>query len=494
MARPRPAIPQHEPLIELPTYPDEDSSARDVLGDTSRCSWCGVAHTGGPEFCEKAPVLTIEEREELLKDTYPAIGVVEDVEEDEEPDRPLSTSPENEPQFIYLAGTAGTGKSFQARQRAEDYTDAILMATTGIAAVNLGGTTINSVLRYFDTGDMQTSYEFGRLGIALRNLGDSGFTRLIVDEVSMMDGRQLTILCTALDEVNERRVSDGKRPMGITLVGDFAQLPPVNAPYAFQSPVWDRFDANTTLLTEPRRHADPAFVAALQQVRRGDQTAIDYFRQFITKSEDREFQGTSILAKNDEVDRYNKIRMIELKQPEQTFTNRRTGELNAEWKHIPDTLVLKPTCLVMILSNRFDKETREIIYANGDLGYYQGKLDENTAKVKLLRTGYDVHVSRVVRERKFATGKKGIKAPREEKHGSLDYMPLRAAYASTVHRSQGLSLDRVQLMINSQFWLQSGMIYVGLSRARTPQGLRIVGTVDQFVARVRVNPLLERWL
>lgn len=417
-------------------------------------------------------------------------------DDDQEP-----TSPPDEPQFLYIAGTAGTGKSYLARQRAEQYTDAVLTASTGIAAVNVGGTTINSILGYYDTDSLQTEYEFGRLNVRLKRLVDSGYRRLLIDEISMMDGRQLDILCLAIDEVNEGR-ADGKQ-LGLTLVGDFAQLPPVKAPFVFERPSWERFEPHTILLTEPRRQADPDFVRALQAVRRGDKkAATEYFAPMLHQSEDRRFEGTCILAKNDEVERYNKIRMFDLPGPEHKFTATRTGEQAKEWKNIPDTLVLKPNCLVMCLANKkeqgFEGHPGEIIYANGDLAHFiRPQIPDHpmsAAIVKLLRNGREVVVERVAREKKAATGAKGVKKERETKEGSIVYMPLRVAYASTVHKSQGLSLDNVQVMINSQFFMTAGMLYVALSRARTPQGLRIVGSAAQFAARVRSNALIQRWL
>lgn len=412
-----------------------------------------------------------------------------------------SEGPENEPQFMALMGTAGTGKSYEARQRVANYDDAILCATTGIAAVNVDGTTINSLLRYYDTASLRTEYEFGRLNVALRQLAESGFTRIVCDEISMMDGNQLDILCLAIDEVNEGLLLKHKKPLGLTLVGDFAQLAPVKAPFVFEKASWARFEANTVMLTEPRRQADPDFVRALQGVRRGDREAAAYFRPMMTMAGDPKFDGTNITATNPEVDRINKLRMIDLMTPEHKYISIRTGDQKnqaSEWKHIPEQLILKPECLVMVLANFREQGMPDLVYANGDLAHYIGPVTENNPRsdvmVKLKRTGAVVRVKRVVREKKHATGNTGDKAPREQKVASIEYLPLRVAYGSTVHKSQGLTLDNVQLMINSQFWMNPGMLYVALSRARTPQGLKIVGSYDQFVARIRANPLIDRWL
>lgn len=456
-----------------PQFPDEDTSAASVLGPPRDL---------GP-----------------LTSWYSSILATQDPTDDH--DRYSRPVPADEPQFMYLAGTAGTGKTYVGRLRATNYDDALLCATTGIAAVNLGGTTINSILRYYDTASMQTEYEFGRLNVALKQIAGSGFRRLIIDEVSMMDGKQLDVLMLAVDEVNEWLVGQHERPLGITLVGDFAQLPPVKAPFVFERESWQRFEPNTLMLTEPRRQADPEFVRALQAVRRGDPAATDYFRPFMQPAAIPNFDGSSILAKNDEVDRMNKLRLLNLPGAVIPFAAVKTGKAAPEWKHIPDVLELKPEALVMILANAYDRtdpQNPELIYANGDLGHFTRPFRENDptspAYVRLHRTGTEVLVQRVVRENTKATGNKGKKAKREDVEGTISYLPLRVAYGTTVHKSQGLSLDNVQLMINSQFWMTSGMLYVALSRARTPQGLKIVGTADQFRARIRSNPKISRWL
>lgn len=413
-------------------------------------------------------------------------------------------TPDTEPVFQFVCGTAGCGKTTLVRNRCADYDDALLMATTGIAAVNLGEgvTTINSLLMFFDTNDLRSAYEVGRLGAFLNRFYRSGYRRLILDEVSMLDAEQLTILVTCIEDQNAQRESEGQEPFGLTLVGDFFQLPPVKAAFAFESPVWDRFEPNTLRLTKIWRQSDAEFLKALHAVRRGDrQTALDYFRERLHKSQESQYDGTTIFAKNDEVDRHNKLRLMQLLKPVETFTATRQGKQSGEWKQIPDRLELKPGCLVMILANRREKrpagddsgEPMPLIYANGDLGHYVGKFNESIAVVKLLRTGQEVYVHPAVKEKSSATGNKGVKAARNEIEGSITYMPLRVAYGTTVHKTQSLTLDRVQVVYHSQFWAQVGMLYTALSRCRTPEGLHLVGTPEQFAARVTVNPKLARW-
>lgn len=429
------------------------------------------------------------------------VGIIEDPEDGDEAEDPDTLPYPDEPIFSFLGGTAGTGKSYTAAERARNYNDAILAATTGIAAVNLGGRTINSILQYGNTDQLRVNYETGKLKAILSRLLHSGYYRLLVDEVSMMDGHQLDILVTAIEEINEFQLDKGKRPLGMTLIGDFAQLPPVNAPFVFQRAMWGRFEPNVTLLTEPRRQADPEFVRALQAVRRGDRgAALAYFGRMITSGSQDKFDGSTIFATNIEVDRHNKLRMLELSAPPEYFKAVRIGEQESEWqKQIPDQLEVKPGCLVMILANKTDQG--EMVYANGDLAHYVKKINENVAEVTLKRTGMSVFVGVTMKEKKSPTGHtgetkdaSGATLPRNAVTGSVTYMPLRVAYATTCHKSQGLSLDNVQIAFHSRFWATPGMMYVALSRARTPQGLRLVGSPAQFEARITVNPDIRRWL
>ncbi len=417
-------------------------------------------------------------------------------------EQPLALDPETEPVFQFVCGIAGSGKTTLIQKRVADYDDAILCATTGIAAVNLGEgvTTINSLLMFFDTNDLRTAYEVGRLGAFLNRFYRSGYRRLVIDEISMLDADQLTILVTCIEGLNEQHTEHGEPPLGLTIVGDFFQLPPVKAAFAFESPVWDRFEPNTLRLTKIWRQTDRAFLDGLHAVRCGDRNrALDYFASRLERSEESQYDGTTIFAKNDEVDRHNRLRMMQLMAPAETFPTERHGKQSSEWKQIPDTLVLKPGCLVMALANRRypkdedDPGPAELMYANGDLGHYLGKVSDRIARVKLLRNDREVDVVQAVKEKSTATGNKGVKADRNQVEGSVRYVPLRTAYGVTCHKTQGLSLDRVQIIFHSAFWMTPGMLYVAMSRCRTPEGLRLVGAAKQFEARIVTDPRVSRW-
>lgn len=419
--------------------------------------------------------------------------------------------------FSFINGPAGTGKTFLARAWAAASPGLTLTATTGIAAINMGdATTINALLKYYDTASLEEAYTAGFLQATLRKLRKAGLRRILLDEVSMLDGHQLTLLVRALDEVNgtgsgwetstedEEAEAQGMQ-VGLTLVGDFCQLPPVKAPFAFESPEWGRFEASTLNLTEVRRQADPEFVEALRAVRRGQpRAALEVLRDCLADKTLAHYDGPTLLAKNDAVDRYNGLRLDALKGETLVSRATRWGTLRPEWKNVPPELVLKAGALVMVLANRYDHEESRYLYVNGDLGVFEG-FEGTGARVTLHRTGAEELVAPIVREnlQPLEVGeRKALKAAGELERikgknkvvGAVRYLPLRVAYATTVHKSQGLSLDSVQVNLREPFMAAPGMVYVALSRARTQGGLRIVGSAETFLARCVADKRLEAWL
>ena len=402
--------------------------------------------------------------------------------------------------FEFIAGVAGTGKSWLVRERAKNSSGVKLTASTGIAAVNLASedytvTTINSLLWYYDTASLEDAWSSGKLDTALRKLYyDQGTREIILDEVSMLSGEQLNIILQGIDFLNDN-AERSMDPMGLTLVGDFCQLPPVSADaegFAFECSRWNRFEANTKILTEIKRQTDREFIEALGYVRSGNaDMATDYFSQFMVPRNDIDFEGTSIRAKNVHVDRHNALRLDRLSTPIHRFTTERSGTQLPEWKkNIPEVVEVKEGALVMLLVNKSINygDYKEFLYVNGDLGHVEGATEE-TCFVRLIRTGEQVEVEYTTKENAIL-GKNNQKVVIGECH----HMPLRLGWASTVHKAQGLTVDRAQIDLTNHFFGNPGMAYVALSRARTPEGLTIVGKPEVFMRRIAVDDRVRRWL
>lgn len=416
----------------------------------------------------------------------------------------------------FTCGVAGSGKTYLWRERiAADPSAGLLAATTGIAAINLGTTTLNSLLRFFDTDSLRDAYLTGALVRRLRDIRES-CRALVIDEVSMMDGDQLSILVRGAMECNTFLSPSGAPLLGITLVGDFGQLPPVRARWAFESDEWWRFDAHTTRLTKVWRQGLGSFLDALNFTRSGDggsaaellsQSGLEWHSAL-----DIQFDGTTIVPKNDQVDRFNTMALDRLPGATFALSNRRWGKQRGEWKQMPDRVTLKPGAYVMLLANAYTEdegEARELIYANGDCGHVIDRASDHLL-VRLVRNDREVVVSRVIRDHGAKDKPTGwdrrtghgewlpephwMPNKRRFVEGQIELWPVRLAYASTVHKSQGLSLDRLQVDIRDHFFSAPAMLYVALSRSRTLEGLRVIGQRERFIKQCNVDPRVRPWL
>lgn len=430
----------------------------------------------------------------------------------------------------FLSGTAGTGKTFTLRKRIEENDKyGVVASTTGISAVNLGTVTINSLLGYFDTASLADSFISGRLTARLAKLSKE-YEWLWIDEVSMMGAEQLEILHQSISQLDG--YSTLERPIKLGLCGDFCQLSPVKEKWAFQAACWDHFAANTERLTKIWRQSDPKFLEAINLVRAGNGHDGGAILKEIpevqwTLKADPNFQGTTIIGKNNEVNNFNFIAHNRVQGELHKAASYRWGTQRSEWKNIPDELEAKTGAYVMLLSNSENNSDDGLEYANGDCGYVS-EYEEHDIHggqvpvfvVKLIRTGQEVVINPIERRNttKFLDDKLNeddypeldpdahfyppIRRTYFDKrrrhqcyvHGAIEFMPMKLAYATTVHKSQSLSLDNVQLDVRGPFMQQPNLVYVGLSRCRTPGGLTIVGTPELFATRCNVAPEVVQWL
>lgn len=446
----------------------------------------------------------------------------------------------------FITGIAGSGKSFTCRERcAADPNYAILSSSTGISAINLSTVTIHSLLGFFDTDSLRDAYIQGGVQRRLKKLVSEGYRNVIIDECSMISHDTLDLLVRAFDDVNGGLLQEGKPPVGLILTGDWLQLPAiadrpqhsyqqprgrrkaVPIPWGFHSQFWPRFERNTTRLTKVWRQADSRFLTALNFARAGrGRDCLQVFQSVGQKFEsyvDNDFNGSTIVGKNDEVDRINQIRLDRVKGRLIQLPSRRWaagGKVRQEWKHIPERTLIRENAYVMLLANKYVEG--QMIYANGDCGWVRGiqpsidKMMPPSVMVELVRTGEVVNVESLVRgiehtdkpdwiggeweeqgsdeDGKFCPKPHYRKQKRRHVTGQIEYYPLRVAFASTVHRSQGLSLDRCQVDFRGWFYKSPAMLYTALSRCRTLEGLRLVGMPEMLIERCVVDKEAAKWL
>lgn len=375
---------------------------------------------------------------------------------------------------IYKAiiGPPGCGKSYTLNQRIEeDPSYAVVTSTTGISALNVGGCTINSLLQYFNAADlyqkMQRSEDY--LYVKFRELSKS-YKNIGLDEISMMDGFAFSLIMKELTDFNQK----AKNPLGLIGFGDPAQLPVVsknrNTPAFFEVPAWDLFDVEYR--TKIYRQESVEFAEALGKIRLGNvKEAIDWFVENVqfTKKVDENFEGSTFYSTNAKVDSYNYIKLKKLKGKEYKYETIRKGHQNSDWKSIPNQLILKEGALCVLLHNNKSQS-----YVNGDLAIVK-ECASNFVIVELLRNGSQKLISATSKTNKLA--------------GKVEYMPMRLGWALTVHRVQGLTIDFAQIFLKERFLSRlSGGLAVALSRVRTPEGLRLIGTKDDFIKACFVEP------
>lgn len=469
----------------------------------------------------------------------------------------MSEKDEVKQRFQFVTGNAGTGKTYGIKQQiAKNPKWALLTATTGIAAINLSGahdsqtiTTINGALKYSDTKSLEDSAAMGYLEKNLLRVALM-YRRLAVDEASMLGKRPLDLICRAVEQVNEDERVIARGGFGLVLVGDFCQLPPIKDGYAFKSGYWEQF--KVIRLTKSWRQAKGEFLNAINAARCGDgKLCAELLDSTETKwldVADSLYDGTTIMSKNDEVDNFNEVnlsRLIGKGNKRITLKNYRWGKQKPEWKNIPEELYLAENAYVMILSNNSPSYT----WVNGDCGHikdahetrrsldiqltrngkietigfvrryctqsevpdgmlepiwlsskkkYREWLDDEGVTVDNLDSTYKLYLENLtmtsIKERTTPFTPYFDFTQKCWIVGEVNYVPVRLAYATTCHKSQGLSLDRVQINYNNQFFGSPAMSYVALSRCRSAAGLTIVGNPGLIEARTNISREVVEWL
>ena len=392
---------------------------------------------------------------------------------------------------LFLTGKAGTGKTTFLRDVVRHTKKkCIVLAPTGIAAVNAGAMTIHSFFQFglgpFVKGVIEPKSDFrinkSKLEL-IRNL-----QLLIIDEVSMVRADLMDHI-----DVELRRIRRNSKPFGgvqLLMIGDLQQLPPIahggedellrqyyKTLYFFSSAALKSMKYSCIELKTVYRQTDGHFINILNHARECTLTNQDisdlntrYIPDFSPKPEDGYIR---LMTHNRQVDYINATEMAKLDSHPFTFEAAVTGTFPEESYPTANSLTLKKGAQVMFIKN--DPERR---FINGTLGEVRS-IDKNCIAVRLAESGKTIEVEPMEWQNIRYQFDEETKEISSKQIGRFKQYPLKAAWAITVHKSQGLTFDKAIIDVHAAF--SPGQAYVALSRCRTLEGLVLSSPVSASV-------------
>ena len=397
---------------------------------------------------------------------------------------------------VFLTGKAGTGKTtFLRRLRERSPKRMVVVAPTGVAAINAGGVTIHSFFQfplapYIPGGAFRAKDEKYRFSKEKKNIIRT-LDLLVIDEISM-------VRADLLDQIDAvlRLHRDRHRPFGgvqLLMIGDLSQLAPVvkesewallreyyRTPYFFGSLALQQTQHVTIELSHVYRQTDRTFINILNEVRENRLTPASLARLnervVVNESEESSDGVIRLTTHNATANRYNEERMDAIKAIRFSFKAKVIGTFPESSYPAEETLVLKEGCQVMFLKN----DSQGSRYYNGKLGVVSS-VDGSKICVRGIEDDTVVEVEPEVWTNARYVIDKETKEIREEIEGEFRQYPLRLAWAITIHKSQGLTFDRAVLDVNAAF--AAGQVYVALSRCRSLEGLVLTAPLNTASVR-----------
>lgn len=388
---------------------------------------------------------------------------------------------------VFLTGEPGSGKTHTINQYArwlrEHGIEPAITASTGIAATHIGGMTIHSwsgigVKKNLTALDLDIIASNERVAKRVART-----QVLIIDEVSMLSAATLSMAEAVCREV--RRNHEPFGGLQVVLVGDFFQLPPIvardrnagnrlgfgetedgmeAAPFSFRSAAWERLSPLVCYLSEQHRQDDAEFLELLSAMRSGKTG--EEIGETLAGRRIEEKQSPADLPRlyshNADVDRVNEARLLAIPGAVRKFAMASYGPaalVDALKRGClsPETLSLKIGARVMFTKNKPDGS-----FVNGTLGEVEGFADNG---IPIVRTLNNRRIYAEPMEWTVADGTRSL--------AKIEQVPLRLAWAITVHKSQGMTLDAAVMDLSGAF--EYGQGYVALSRVRSLSGIHLLG-------------------
>jgi hypothetical protein len=362
-------------------------------------------------------------------------------------------------QNLFLSGSAGTGKSFTINKIVEylehNNINYGLTALTGCAASLINGQTLHSYLYLGINKELKDIFndikKFGKKFKELRNLNV-----LIIDEISMMNNELFELINNLfkLIKCNDKLFGG----IQTILVGDFHQLPPIRNNYCFTSPLWDELKINTVILTELIRQKDDIVLQEILEEMRLGKLSDDKYK-ILEKLSNTKFENgikpTKLFPINVNVDIINKKEFDKLVKINNNQTTLYKARSNYKIDNL-DTYDINLTLTAQIMVTRNISVANHLV--NGTRGVVVGLL-ENVVVIKDMNSV--IHHINYFRD-----------INKNNKKNEISFMPLKLAYAMSIHKSQGSSIDCLELDLGEDIFV-SGQTYTALSRATNINNIKI---------------------
>ena len=406
---------------------------------------------------------------------------------------------------LFLTGGAGDGKSYLVSELVQtlraNKKQVVVLGSTGVSAVNIGGQTLHSFFAFgicsnLDELTRNDRYNKARLIEIKKMLQECDL--IVLDEISMVSSDVMDMIF--------HRLRAGKFKGSMLFVGDFFQLPPVqkgredslmgNFEYAFESSSWSALNPVVVELTITKRTNDAEFFRHLGNIRRGllDEDTLRFLHGLRQNTDVLQNDPTVLFGRNKEADALNLVRLNEIKsEPIVLKASEKIHEKSLHlgkmesWKKalpVPSDLTLKIGAKVLFCTNKWGK------YYNGEVGRIRD-FDKDIVFVE--KNGEILKVERqeyTLSENFLMDGEL-----KEKPLASIEQFPLKLAYAITIHKSQGMSIDSLVCNVNNIF--EKSQFYVAISRATAPSGLLLEYSYERFEEHlkrcVKVSPKVEEF-